>query len=161
MMTRFRTISVKGSLRCVDKLGKGNSFFCACLSPTIARVPAHSQTLLNPLPGLCLRYQNWTVPLAHCLMRIQNLPDQARGWAFLGRGHRKSYEARTSLTFLWNFQSAWSFINKGKVTGDTDREAGKDRATGRELDFITSQQGARSHMTDLHVHKISWLLCRE
>jgi len=107
------------------------------------------------------RYQNWTMPLAHCLMRIQNLPDQARGWAFLGRGHRKSYEARTSLTFLWNFQSAWSFINKGKVTGDTDREAGKDRATGRELDFITSQQGARSHMTDLHVHKISWLLCRE
>ena len=54
VMTRFRTISMKGSLRYVDKLDKGSSFFYACLSPTIAQVPPHCQTLLNPLPGLCL-----------------------------------------------------------------------------------------------------------
>ena len=67
---------------------------------------------------------------------------------FLGRGHRKSYDARTSLTFLWNFQSAWRFINKGKVIGDIDREVGKDRAIGRELDFITSQKEARELLHD-------------
>lgn len=62
---------------------------------------------------------------------------------FLGRRRRKSCEARTSLTFLWNFQSAWSFINKVKVIGDMEREVGKDRAMEGELDFITSQQEAR------------------
>ena len=55
VMTRFRTSNVKGSLRCVDKLGKGSSFFCACLSPSRAQAPPCSQPLLNLLPGLCLQ----------------------------------------------------------------------------------------------------------
>lgn len=158
VMTRFRTSNVKGSLRRVAKLGKGSSFMCLPLmeqstGPSSLPTPAQPSPRFVP-PDIRTWLRCW--PTAGWGSRICEAKLE------LGRGNRKSREARTRLTFLLNFQSAWSFINKGKVTGDTAREAGRGRTTGRGLGFIVSQQEARELHDWIYIFKRPhWLLCRE